>query len=293
MSFVHKKRLTLFDYTNYTLLAAVSILCLFPILYMLTVSLTDKEVYVPFQFQLWPKSWSLEAYTYILSTRSFLNAMKNTVFITLAGTVLNLIFTFTMAYGLTEKRMPYRNALMGMVVLTLVFNPGIIPNYLLVKELGLLNSYGALIWPALTNAWSLIVVKSFLDSIPSELKESAKMDGCTDSGVFLKIILPLSMPAIAAFTLFFAIAHWNTYFNAVLYLNDTSKWTLQVLVKTMVIDASSNMTGSMAASTDDSVLPQETVRLASVVLAMVPILIVYPFLQKHFAKGVMLGSIKG
>jgi putative aldouronate transport system permease protein len=293
MSFVQKKRLTLFDYTNYTLLSIISIICLFPILYLLLGSLTDKQVYVPFQFQLWPKKWSLEAYTYILSTASFINALKNTVFITVVGTALNLVFTFTMAYGLTEKRLPYRGALIGLVVITLVFNPGIIPNYLLVKQLGLLNSYWALIWPALTNAWSLIVVKSFLESIPSELRESANMDGCTDTGVFLRIILPLSMPAIAAFTLFFAIAHWNTYFNAVLYLNDTNKWTLQVLVKTMVIDASSNMTGSMAASTDDQVLPQETVRLASVVLAMLPILIVYPFLQKHFAKGVMLGSIKG
>jgi putative aldouronate transport system permease protein len=293
MSFVYKKRLTVFDYTNYSLLAVISILCLFPILYMLTVSLTDKQVYVPFQFRLWPKSWSLEAYTYILSTPSFLKALKNTIFITVVGTALNLIFTFTMAYGLTEKQMPYRRAIMGIVVVTLVFNPGIIPNYLLVKQLGLLNSYWALIWPALTNAWSLIVVKSFLESIPSELKESAKMDGCTEIGVFVRIILPLSMPAIAAFTLFFAIAHWNTYFNAVLYLTDTSKWTLQVLVKTMVLDASSNMTGSLAASTDDQVLPQETVRLASVVLAMLPILLVYPFLQKHFAKGVMLGSIKG
>ncbi|MCZ8517080.1 carbohydrate ABC transporter permease [Paenibacillus filicis] len=293
MSFTHKKRFTLFDYANYTLLIAISIVCLFPILYLILVSLTDKEVYVPFQFHLWPQKLSLDAYTYILSTPSFLTAFKNTVFITLIGTLLNLIFTFTMAYGLTDKQMPFRNAILGMVVLTLVFNPGIIPNYLLVKNLGLLNSYGALIWPALTNAWSLIVVKSFLDSIPPELRESAKMDGCTDIGVFLRIILPLSMPAVAAFTLFFAIAHWNTYFNAVLYLTDTAKWTLQVLVKTMVLDASSNMTGNMAASTDDHVLPQETVRMASVVLAMLPILIVYPFLQKHFAKGVMLGSVKG
>ncbi|TBL71568.1 carbohydrate ABC transporter permease [Paenibacillus thalictri] len=293
MSFVYKKRLTLFDYANYSLLTLISVVCIFPIFYLVMVSLTSKDVYVPFQFHIWPQKMSLDAYTYILSTKSFLTALKNTVFVTVVGTLLNLLFTFTMAYGLTEKNMPYRGLIMGIVVLTLVFNPGIIPNYLLVKNLGLLNSFWALIWPALTNAWSLIVVKSFLDSIPSELRESAKIDGCTDIGVFMRIILPLSMPAIAAFTLFFAIAHWNTYFNAILYLTDTNKWTLQVLVKTMVLDASSNMTGNMAASTDDQVLPQETVRLASVVLAMLPILIVYPFLQRHFAKGVMLGSVKG
>jgi putative aldouronate transport system permease protein len=291
MSFVQSKRLTLFDYLNYVSLSLISVISSFPILYLLIISLTDKEVYVPFQFNIWPERWSLEAYAYILSTPSFLSAFKNTIFITVVGTFFNLLFTFTMAYGLTEKQMPYRNIIMGMIILTLVFNPGIIPNYLLIKELGLLNSFGALIWPVLTNAWSLIVVKSFLEAIPSELKESAKMDGCTDIGIFFRIILPLSMPAIAAFTLFFAIAHWNTYFNAVLYLTDTNKWTLQVLVKTLVLDASSSMTGNSA--TADQVLPQETIRVASVVLAMLPILLVYPFLQKHFAKGVMLGSIKG
>jgi putative aldouronate transport system permease protein len=291
MSFVQSKRLTLFDYLNYVSLSLISVISSFPILYLLIISLTDKEVYVPFQFNIWPERWSLEAYAYILSTPSFLSAFKNTIFITVIGTFFNLLFTFTMAYGLTEKQMPYRNIIMGMIILTLVFNPGIIPNYLLIKELGLLNSFGALIWPVLTNAWSLIVVKSFLEAIPSELKESAKMDGCTDIGIFFRIILPLSMPAIAAFTLFFAIAHWNTYFNAVLYLTDTNKWTLQVLVKTLVLDASSSMTGNSA--TADQVLPQETIRVASVVLAMLPILLVYPFLQKHFAKGVMLGSIKG
>lgn len=291
MSFVQTKRLTLFDYINYASLIVISIVSSFPILYLIIVSLTDKDVYVPFQFNLWPAKWSLEAYSYIMSTKSFLSAFKNTTFITLVGTTLNLIFTFTMAYGLTEKRMPYRNIIMGMVIVTLVFHPGIIPNYLLVRQLGLLNTFGALIWPVLTNAWSLIVVKSFLESIPSELKESAKMDGCTDLGVFFRIILPLSMPAVAAFTLFFAIAHWNTYFNAVLYLTDTNKWTLQVLVKTLVLDASSNMTGN--SSINDQMLPQETIRVASVVLAMLPILVVYPFLQKHFAKGVMLGSVKG
>ncbi|TVY10949.1 carbohydrate ABC transporter permease [Paenibacillus cremeus] len=291
MSFVQSKRLTLFDYLNYGALTLISVMSAFPILYLVIVSLTDKDVYVPFQFNIWPAKWSLESYAYIMSTPSFLSAFKNTTFLTVVGTLLNLIFTFTMAYGLTEKQMPYRNAIMSMVIVTLVFNPGIIPNYLLVKQLGLLNTFGALIWPVLTNAWSLIVVKSFLESIPTELKESAKMDGCTDLGVFFRIILPLSMPAIAAFTLFFAIAHWNTYFNAVLYLTDTNKWTLQVLVKTLVLDASSNMTGNSAVN--DQVLPQETIRVASVVLAMLPILVVYPFLQRHFAKGVMLGSVKG
>lgn len=135
------------------------------------------------------------------------------------------------------------------------------------------------------------MVKSFMDSLPSELKDAAKIDGCNDLQVFFKIIVPLSNPAIAAFTLFFAIAHWNTYFNALLYLTDSTKWTLQVLVKSLVIDSTSSTYTSSQGT--DQVIPQETIRLAAVVVAMLPILIVYPFLQKHFAKGVMLGSIKG
>ncbi|WP_315899177.1 carbohydrate ABC transporter permease [Paenibacillus cremeus] len=257
------------------------------------MSFTDPAVYVPLKFYLFPEKWSLAAYRYILSTNSFVNAIKSTAFVTAVGTVLNLIVTFMMAYGLTKKDVAGRGVILSGVVFTLVFNAGIVPNYILVKNLGLLNSYWALIWPALTNAWSLIVVKSFLESLPAELEESARMDGCSDIGVFLRIVIPLSMPAIAAFTLFFAVSHWNTYFNALIYISDTRKWTLQVLVKTLIIDSQSNGVGSQTVASDGGNAPLETIRMASIVLAVAPILVIYPFLQKHFAKGVMLGSIKG
>jgi putative aldouronate transport system permease protein len=228
-----------------------------------------------------------------LSTNSFLTALKNTVYITVVGTIFNIFVTFTMAYALTKKSLPGRTFILYAVVFTLVFNAGIVPNYLLVQGLGLINSHWALILVNLTNAWSLIVVKSFMDSLPPELEESARIDGCSDIGVFIRIIIPLSMPAIATFTLFFAVAHWNTYFNALIYLTDSSMWTLQVLIKTLVIDSGSNAVGQAGATGDQATLPQETIRMASIVLAILPILVVYPFLQKYFAKGVMLGSVKG
>ncbi|MDF2960161.1 MAG: binding-protein-dependent transport system inner rane component [Paenibacillus sp.] len=293
LSFVHKKSLTLGDWINYFLLLLISAVSVFPFLYIFSVSFTDPSVYVPLKFYLFPEKWSLASYRYILSTNSFINAIKSTAFVTLVGTVLNLIITFTMAYGLTKKNVDGRNLILSGVIFTLVFHAGIVPNYLLVKNLGLLNSYWALIWPALTNAWSLIVVKSFLESLPAELEESAKMDGCTDVGVFLRIVIPLSMPAIAAFTLFFAVAHWNTYFNALIYISDTKKWTLQVLVKSLIIDSQSNGVGSENVAREGGQAPLETIRMASIVVAVAPILIVYPFLQKHFTKGVMLGSVKG
>ncbi|WP_248927257.1 carbohydrate ABC transporter permease [Paenibacillus hamazuiensis] len=293
MSLVTMKRLTLFDYVNYSLLALISLVCVFPFIYVFSVSFTDPKAYIPLKFYLFPDQWSLAAYKYILSTNSFLNALKSTVFITVVGTALSIVTSFTFAYALTRKTMPGRSIMLSAVVFTLVFNAGILPSYILVKSLGLLNSHWSLIWPSLTSAWSLIVIKSFLESLPSELEDSARIDGCSDIGVFVRIVVPLSMPAIAAFVLFFAVSFWNTYFNALIYLTDAKKWTLQVLVKTLVIDSDSTGVGQAGAGGDDRIVPQETIRMASIMLAMAPILVVYPFLQKHFAKGVMLGSIKG
>lgn len=292
MSFVQSRKLTLFDWINYLLVSLISLTCVFPFIYVFSVSLTDSAVYIPYKFYFFPEKFSLASYTYILSTRSFLDALSSTVFITVVGTVLNLVFTFTMAYGLTKRSLPGRGFIMGCVIFTLLFSAGIVPNYMLVKSMGLLNSYWALILPVLTNAWTLIIVKSFFDSLPSELDDAARIDGCNDLGVFFKIALPLSLPAIAAFTLFFAVAHWNTYFNALLYLSDPKKWTLQVLVKSLIVDA--DATGvAQAGASDERQLPQETIRMASIVLAMLPILVVYPFIQKYFAKGVLVGSVKG
>ena len=239
MSFVTHKHLSVADYIIYSITILISLMCLAPFLYVLSVSLTDPEVYVPFQFKLIPEKWSISSYKYLLGTNSFLNALKNTIFITIFGTILNICVTFTMAYGLTKKSVPGRKFILYAVIFTLVFNAGIVPNYLLVQGLGLMNSHWALIFVSLTNAWSLIVVKSFMDSLPPELEEAAKIDGCSDIGVFFRIILPLSKPAIATFTLFFAVAHWNTYFNALIYLTSSTKWTLQVLIKTLVIDSGS------------------------------------------------------
>ncbi|MDU0201912.1 carbohydrate ABC transporter permease [Paenibacillus sp. MAH-36] len=291
MSFVKTKKMTFFDYINYSLLAIISIACVFPFIYVFSVSFTDPEVYVPLQFYLFPEKWSLSAYKYILSTNSFVNALKSTVFVTGIGTVISILISFTFAYVLTKKHVPGRKWMLGGVIFTLVFNAGILPNYLLMKDMNLLNSHWSLILSGLTNAWSLIVIKGFLDSLPPELEDAARIDGCSDIGVFWRIVIPLSMPAIAAFVLFFAVSYWNTYFNALVYLSDAKKWTLQVLVKSLVIDSDASGAGSVGS--DDRVLPQETIRMASIVLAMVPILIIYPFLQKHFAKGVMLGSVKG
>ncbi len=286
-----KKKTTLGDRIISVLALALSLLCVLPFIYVLSISFTDPKAYEPFKFYLLPPKWSLESYRYILSTHSYLNSLKSTVFITVVGTALDLAVTLPMAYGLTKSGYPGRNILYLMVVFTLFFSAGTIPTYLVVQKLHLLNTYWSLILTSLTSAWNLIVVSSFIKSIPVSLEEAARIDGCSEAGVFFKIILPLSLPVIATFTLFFAVMHWNTYFDAMLYISDTDKWTLQLMVKQLVIDADAS--GVAQTIGNDAAPPQETMRMASVVLSMAPIMCVYPFLQKHFAKGVMVGSVKG
>jgi putative aldouronate transport system permease protein len=281
------------DYIIYIVVGMISVVCLLPFIYVLSISFTDPATYRPFAFYIFPKKWSLESYRYILSTPSFMNSLRSTVFITVVGTALNLVVTLTFAYGLTKTHVPGYRIFHTMVIITLFFSAGTIPTFLVVKNLHLLNSLWALIFSALTSAWDIVVVRSFFLSIPPTLEESARIDGCSDLGVFFRIVLPLSMPVIATFTLFFAVRHWNTYFNALIYISDTRKWTLQLMVKQLVIDSDASGVGQTVSSGNDVAPPQETMRMASVVLSMLPIMCVYPFLQKHFARGVMIGSIKG
>ena len=285
------KRMSTADYFIYIIVGFISLIFVFPFIYVLSISFTDPKVYMPFRFYLIPQKWSLESYRYILSTPSFLNSFKSTVFITVVGTVLNLIVTLSFAYAITKTRVPGYRIFNTMIIITLFFSAGTIPTFLVVKNLRLLNTYWSLILSSLTSAWDIVVVRSFFMSIPATMEESARIDGCNDLQVFFRIILPLSMPVIATFTLFFMVRHWNTYFNALIYISDTKKWTLQLMVKQLVIDSDASGIGQTLGG--DLAPPQETMRMASVVLSMLPIMCVYPFLQKHFAKGVMLGSIKG
>jgi putative aldouronate transport system permease protein len=279
------------DWLIYAFLAVTSTICLLPFIYVVSVSLSDPVIYKPFTFYIIPQKFSLEAYKYILTTNAFINSLKSTAFVTIAGVICNLILTLTFSYGLTKTRVPGYRLVHTMVIITLFFSAGTIPTYLVVRNLRLLNSLWALVLPVLTSAWDVVVVRSFFLSIPGTLEEAARIDGCSDLGIFFRIVLPLSMPVIATFTLFFAVRHWNTYFNALIYISDTRKWTLQLLVKQLVIDSDGAGFGQAVGA--DVQPPQETIRMASVVLSMLPIMCVYPFLQKHFAKGVMLGSVKG
>ncbi|MCD9021669.1 carbohydrate ABC transporter permease [Cohnella silvisoli] len=292
---MYKAKFYMYQGTIGFLLALIAAMMVFPILYVLAVSFTDASVYVPGKFYIWPEKWSLEAYKYLLTGGSFLYALKASLFITLVGTPLALLISSTMGYMISKSYLPGRQMILLLILFTLLFNPGMIPNYLLIFKLGLINSWWAVIIPGATNAWTLLVLKSFFQTLPSELEESAKIDGCNDIQIFYKIILPLCKAPLAAFALFFAVGYWNTYFQAVIYINDALKWPLQVILQQMVL--AMNMNNSMNANVVAEMLaknavPPEMLKMATVVIVMIPIVAVYPFLQKYFAKGVLIGSVK-
>ncbi|WP_127579336.1 carbohydrate ABC transporter permease [Paenibacillus koleovorans] len=283
------------DTTNIILLALLALLMLFPFYYIFVVSFTSAQEYAVSDLILWPKEWVVDSYSFILGSKEFIRSIWVTVYITVVGSIVNLILTATMAYAISRNIYGQRVYLF-LVLFTFVFSAGMIPTYLIVKATGLINSYWALIIPGAINSFNLIVIRQFFQNIPSELTEAATIDGANDLQIFSRVVVPLSKPAFAAFGLFYAVTHWNTYFSAILYLNDPTKWTVQVILRQIVIlnDATNTLvSAAREAAKSAHQPPAETIGMAAILLATVPILVLYPFLQKHFAKGVMLGSVKG
>lgn len=282
----------IFDIVNYTLLLIIGLVTILPFLHVIAGSFTTVTELAQKQFVLFPTVWSLDAYKYVFSTNTVFRSLGVSVGVTFLGTLFSMLLTCLMAYGLSRRDLDGRNFIMFMVLFTMLFSGGMIPTFLVVKEMGLIDTYAALIVPTAINAFNLIIMRNFFQNLPEGLEESAKIDGAGDWGILFRIVIPLSMPAIATISLFYAVTYWNTYMSAILYLNDAAKWPVQVILRQIVILAS-----GLAADTsgmDEFVRPPEqTVKMAVIVIATLPILCVYPFLQKHFAKGALLGSIKG
>jgi len=282
----------IFDGINMLLLLVIALIAVLPFVYIIAASFTAKEELLAKSFVLFPTKFSLEGYRYIFSNNIIIRSIGVSIYITVIGTLLNLIFTSFMAYALARRDLDGRRMIMLMVLFTMLFNGGMIPTYLVVKDLGLLNSLWSLTIPILISPFNLIILKNFFQNLPEELHEAAKIDGCNDLGILFKIVLPLSMPAIATFALFYAVTHWNTYFQAVLYINDSKLWPVQVWLRQIVIVAEGGF-GSADYNDANNVPPAQIVKMAVIVASTLPILLVYPFLQKHFAKGALLGSVKG
>ncbi|OXM16327.1 carbohydrate ABC transporter permease [Paenibacillus herberti] len=276
---------------NYTLLTLLAATCVIPFLYVISVSLTPiSEVIRKDGLVLIPSHITWTAYEEIMQGGRLFDAYKVTIFRVVVGTLLNMLFTVTMALPLSRKAMPGRSGFLMFVVFTMLFSGGMIPSYLIVKEVGLLNSEWALIIPGLVNAFYLMIVKSFFEQLPEAIDEAARIDGAGEISILVRIILPLSMPVIATIGLFYAVWHWNSYFDALLYINSPENQPVQLFLRQILL-ASVAISGD-AAEAANSVNPV-SVQMASVVVTTLPIVAVYPFIQKHFTKGVLVGSVKG
>lgn len=281
-----------FDGINITLLVLFSIVTIVPFIHIIASSFASASAYNESNFMLFPTEFSLKAYEYIFTTNALPKSLLITIFITVAGTMLSLIITSLTAYSLSRRKLHFRRLIMFMIVFTIIFHGGLIPDYLVVKELGLLNSYWSLLVPRAMIPFYLIILISFFRSLPEEIEESARMDGCGDLRMLFRIIIPLSMPALATLTLFYAVYQWNTYMHAILYITDTTKWPIQVLLRQIVMVSQAGFVEQGMVAGEQSI-PADTVKMAVITVATLPILLVYPFLQKHFSKGALLGSVKG
>ncbi|MEE1741496.1 carbohydrate ABC transporter permease [Streptomyces sp. BE147] len=238
---------------------------------------------------LWPDHPTLDAYRTIFTGGVVSRALLVSIGITLLGTLASLLVTVGMAYGLSRRDVTGSRFILMIALFTMLFNAGIIPNFLLVKGLGLYDTYAALVMPTLVSAFNLVVLRSFFMNLPEELYDAAKVDGAGDFRILVRIVLPLSKAVLAVISLFYAVTYWNAFFNALLYLNDSDKWPLPMVLRTYVLQGQS----LNSASAGEALAPQQAVQMAVLVIAVVPILLVYPFLQRYFTKGVLTGAIKG
>ncbi|MCX7714406.1 MAG: carbohydrate ABC transporter permease [Clostridia bacterium] len=279
------------DVIIYFLLAFFAVITVIPFVYVIAASFAPEYEILTRPLFIIPKTFTLDAYARIFDPNDYgltvLRSLGVSVLVTAIGTITNLFFTTTMAYGLSRKSLKGRNFILNCVIFTMVFSGGMIPTFLIVKGLGMYNTYAALILPGAISAYNMIIVRNFFQELPSGLEEAAAIDGCTDIGIFLKIALPLSLPMLATFGLFYAVGHWNNYFGALLYLSDPMKYPFQLILRNIV------MLSQETQNDPNALQPQETLKMAIIVIGTVPILCVYPFLQKHFAAGVMVGAIKG
>lgn len=279
-----------FDILNITFLILFSLMCLIPFINIIATSFATPGEITTSTFILFPKTFTLDAYRYILSTPTIFQSIGVSLFVTVVGTFLSMVLTSFMAYGLSRRYLHGRSILNFLVIFTMLFSGGMIPAFLVVNSLGLIDSLWSLILPGAISAYNMIIMRNFFQGIPDSLEESAKMDGCGDFGVFFRIILPLSLPSIATISLFYAVNYWNTYQSAILYINDPAKWPVQVLLRQIVLVSSGLNADS---SVVDVVPPAQSVKMAVIVIATMPMLLAYPFVQKYFVKGAMVGSVKG
>lgn len=275
---------------NYVFLTITGMLMLLPFVNILAGSFSGGTAIVKGQVTVFPVDFTLANYISVLNNAAIWKSIGVTVYITIFGTLLNLIFTSLMAYGLARKELRGRSFFILLILFTMIFPAPLIPSYLVIKSLGMLNTLWALLIPGLVSAFNLIIMISFFQALPEGLLEAAKIDGCNDYRTLWSVALPLSLPSLTTIGLFYAVGHWNGYFSAIMYLRDPGLYPMQVKLRQLIVESDAANVMQSVQMTMQSV---EGIKMATIIVATLPVLLIYPMIQKHFIKGAMLGSVKG
>lgn len=287
-----------FEWINGAILTMITIAVLYPLVFIISASISDPILVNNGRVWLWPEGIQFKGYERIFAYSPIWTGYRNTIFYTLLGTLINLFVTLTCAYALSRKDLVGRNGFMFLFVLTMFFSGGLIPTFLVVKSLGMVNTIWAMVIPNAAAMWNIIITRTFFQmNIPDELQEAAMIDGCSNMRLFASIVLPLSKPIIAAMGLFYAVGHWNAFFNGLIYLSDRELYPLQIVLRQILVlnqvsDMLTMTTDEMEALVEQMYM-SEIMKYGLIIVSTLPVLIVYPFLQKYFVKGMLIGSLKG
>jgi putative aldouronate transport system permease protein len=286
----------IFEVLNYTFMAGMCVAMLYPFLFVLAASLSSSSEVARGMVGIFPRGFNTLAYEAVFKYRNIWSGYRNTILYTTCGTALNLFLTICGAYPLSRKQFFGRGFFTFFIALTMFFSGGLIPTYLVMRSYKLLNSFWVMILPGAINTWNMIIMRTFFQNLPVELEEAAIIDGCSDVGVLTKVVIPLSTASIMTIGMFYAVGHWNAWFDAFIYLRDHARYPIQLWLRMIVLqnqmnDISSLQSGAVDIGAEN--LISDTIKYAVIVVAAAPILCVYPFIQKYFVKGVMVGSVKG
>jgi putative aldouronate transport system permease protein len=276
----------------YTALAVLAVTTLLPLLQAITISVSPPEVVNQYGFHLFPTQFDFSGYAKVIRYDAIWTAYGNTIMRTVFGTAITLVLTFMAAYPLSKKGLPNRKFWTGFIVLTMFFSGGLIPTYLLIKQIGMMNSMWSLILPGAVSAFMLLIVRNFIIGLPESLEESAKMDGANEIYILFRIVLPLSLPIIATVGLYAGVGHWNAWFDSMIYIQDEKKQVLQLILRKILLEGQ-DISAESSSGAQQAAVSSETMKMAALVVSVLPVLFVYPFLQKYFVKGSLMGSVKG
>jgi len=284
----------IFGIVNAVMLILILAIVLYPLIFVISASVSNQLAVSSGRMWLFPKEFTLVGYQKVFQNREILVGYGNTILYAVVGTSINLVMTILAAYPLSRRSFAGKNVIMFIMVFTMFFSGGMIPTYLIIKNIGMLNTMWSLVIPNAVAVWNIIIMRTFFkESVPVEVQEAAMIDGCSHTGILLRVMLPLSMPILAVMTLFYCVDHWNSYFSALIYLTDRAKFPLQLILREILIQNQMDKMAGAATSLSEQIMYGQAVKYAVVVVANLPVFLLYPFLQRYFVQGMTIGAIKG